>query len=40
VKVFAHGIQLNLYADALKTIQKDLRVVNVDMDEAAAKAKL
>ena len=34
------GIQLNLYADALKTIQKDLRVVNVDMDEAAAKAKL
>jgi enoyl-CoA hydratase/carnithine racemase len=37
---FAHGTQLNLYGDVLETIQHDLRLVTVDMDEAAAKVKL
>jgi len=33
-------IKLNLYRDVLKTIQEDLRIVTVEMDEAAARAKL
>jgi len=33
-------LKLNLYRDALKIMQKDLRLVTLDMDEAAAKGKL
>jgi len=33
-------IKLNLYRDVLQTLRKDLRMVTLDMDDAAAKVKL
>ena len=32
--------QLSLYRDFLETIRKDIRLVNAQMDEAAARSKL
>jgi len=35
-----YPLQSNLYCDALKTIQKDIRLVNPLIDDAAARSRL